>query len=206
MECTSCGHYTTKGKVIRNSRKYIPPEAYLGVKTIRLNCKCPSCRGEIIIETDPKNMDYRIVSGAKREYEVWRDEERAKDTTEERLDRLEREEAEGGGSQSKERTTIGNLERKMEDARAEMKVADALDEIRAANARRDVKPSVDGGAVAADVQEVEDAEIARAAFKGRKRSAPDHEVDAFGVNFSMARPMKKGKKDFGKALGIKRKA
>jgi hypothetical protein len=205
MRCTSCGQYTTKGKVFRNSPKYISPEQYLGVEIIRLHCKCPFCCSEIIIKTEPKNMDYRIVSGAKREYEVWRDEERAKDTEEQRLDRLEREEAEIAGDEGKESTTIEDLERKMQDARAEIRVADTLDEIRAANARREGKPAGDGVKVGVDVQEAEDAEIARAAFKGKKRSAADHEAEAFGVDFSMARPVKKVKRDFGKALGLKRK-
>jgi hypothetical protein len=148
-------------------------------------------------------MDYRIVSGAKREYEVWRGDERAKDTEEQRLDRLEREEA---GSSGEDRTIIEDLEKKMEGARAEMKVADALDDIRAANSRQEGKPIMDGFKVEVDVQEAEDAEIARAAFKGTKRSATDHEAEAFDVDFSTARPVKKVKKDFGKALGIKRKA
>jgi hypothetical protein len=65
MKHISCGHYTTKGKVFRNSPKYISSDTYLGMKIVRLHCKCPDCRSEIIIETDPKNMDYRIVSGRK---------------------------------------------------------------------------------------------------------------------------------------------
>jgi hypothetical protein len=42
------------------------PETYLSIKIIRLHCKCPGCAAGIIIETDPKNIDYRIVNGAKR--------------------------------------------------------------------------------------------------------------------------------------------
>ena len=91
MRCLSCGHYTTKGKVFRNSPKHISPETYLGVKIVTLHCKCPGCAAQIIIETDPKNMDYRIVKGAVRGFEAWRDNERAKDTEEQRLDRLEAE-------------------------------------------------------------------------------------------------------------------
>lgn len=90
MRCLSCGAYTTKGKKFYNAPKHISPDTYLGVKIITLHCKCPTCSAKIIIETDPKNMDYRIVSGAKRGFEAWRDEERARDTKEQRLDRFER--------------------------------------------------------------------------------------------------------------------
>jgi hypothetical protein len=66
MRCLSCGHDTTKGKVFRNILKPISSKAYLGVKMITLHCKCPGCATAIIIETDPKNGDYRIVKEAKR--------------------------------------------------------------------------------------------------------------------------------------------
>ncbi|KAI4921808.1 hypothetical protein J4E90_000235 [Alternaria incomplexa] len=133
MRCLSCGHYTTKGKIFRNSPKHISPESYLGVKIVTLHCKCPGCGAEIVIETDPKDMDYKIVSGAKRQYEAWRDDERAGDTEEQRLERLEAEGLEEGD----EKATLETLERKIEDAKVEVAVADALDEIRAANARRE---------------------------------------------------------------------
>ncbi|KAI4700678.1 hypothetical protein J4E81_003640 [Alternaria sp. BMP 2799] len=205
MRCLSCGHYTTKGKVFRNSPKHISLETYLGVKIVTLHCKCPGCAAQIIIETDPKNMDYRIVSGAERGYEAWRDNARAKDTEEQRLNRLEVEELEGGD----EKATMEMLERKTEDARVEGAVADALDEIRAANARRG---GVDKGCSAAilapsrEVEDAEDAEIARAVFRGTKRCSLDSESrgGSLNVEFSVSRPAKKAKKDFARALGIKR--
>jgi hypothetical protein len=206
MRCLSCGAYTTKGKKFYNSPKHISPDTYLGVKIVRLHCKCPSCAAEIIIETDPKNMDYRIVSGAKRGYEVWCDNERVNDTEEQRLERLERETQEADPEEAK--TTLEDLEHKYDVARKEMAVADALDEIQAANARReDGKGKWSLGTVASSSisDEAEDAELARAAFKGKKRCSPDVEADEdLGVDFSVVRPAKR-KKDFGKALGIKRK-
>ncbi|KAH8642854.1 hypothetical protein IG631_00317 [Alternaria alternata] len=66
MRCLSCGHDTTKGKVFRNILKTISSEAYQGVKTITLHCKCPGCATAIIIETDPKNKNYGIVKEAKK--------------------------------------------------------------------------------------------------------------------------------------------
>ncbi|RYO01819.1 hypothetical protein AA0120_g2 [Alternaria tenuissima] len=48
----------------------------------------------------------------------------------------------------------------------------------------------------------EDAEIARAAFKGVKRSLPGSkpQEESLGVEFSASRPAKKVKKDFAKAF------
>ncbi|KAI4930816.1 uncharacterized protein J4E92_004649 [Alternaria infectoria] len=206
MRCLSCGHYTTKGKVFRNSPKHISPETYLGVKIVTLHCKCPNCAAQIIIETDPKNMDYKIVSGAKRQYEAWRDDERAKDTEEQRLNRLEAEGLEGGD----EKANMETLERKIEDAKVEVAVADALDEIRAANARRegmDAKCAAATLASTKEVEDAEDAEIARAVFKGAKRCSPESELsrESLNVKFSVSRPTKKVKKDFVKTLGIRRK-
>ncbi|KAF1947693.1 hypothetical protein EJ02DRAFT_439899 [Clathrospora elynae] len=145
MKCTSCGHYMIKGMIVR------------------LHCKCKSCGGEIIFETDPKNMDYRLVRGAKREYGTWRDEERVGDTEEQWLDRLECEDAERNDVQEQNTTAMENLERKTQDAKAAMAVPDALDAIRAVNARRE---KVEGNTVvhtltaAKDVEDAADAEIA----------------------------------------------
>ena len=78
-------------------------------------------------------MDYTCERGAKRNFEVWRkadgDDDGAHklETDEERLDRLEAEEAERG--------VMEVLEGKVVDAKREMEIADALDEIRTRNAR-----------------------------------------------------------------------
>jgi len=151
-------------------------------------------------------MDYRIVSGAERGFEAWRDDERAEDTEEQRLDRLEAEGLEGGD----ETATMETLERKTEDAKVEIAVADALDEIRAANARREgvgKECSLATLAPAREVEDAEDAEIARAVFKGVKRCSPESELsrESLNVEFSASRPAKKAKKDFAKTLGIRRK-
>lgn len=68
-------------------------------------------------------MHNKIVSGAKRENEAWRDNKRAKDTEAQRLNRLEAEGLEGVD----EKATMETLERKTEDTRVEVAVADALD-------------------------------------------------------------------------------
>jgi hypothetical protein len=85
-----------------------------------------------------------------------------------------------------------------------------LDEIRAADARRekvDAKSTVIALTLLKDAEHAEYAEVARAAFKGAKRSLPGSESqeESSGVEFSASRPAKKVKKDFAKAFNIERK-
>jgi len=131
---------------------------------------------------------------------------RTKDTEEQRLNRLEAEGLEGGA----EKATLETLERKIEDARVESAVADALDEVRAANARREGVGKECAAATLApsrEVEEAEDAEIARAVFKGTKRCSSDSgsSGESLNVEFAVSRPVKRVKKDFAKTLGIRRK-
>lgn len=121
-------------------------------------------------------MDYTCERGAKRNFEVWRkadgeDDDHKLETDEERLDRLEAEEAERGAMEV--------LEGKVVDAKREMEIADALDEIRTRNARiqrAEGKGEVD--------KALEQAERARAelALEKRRVEAEDEEAArrAFG--------------------------
>ena len=80
-------------------------------------------------------MDYECEKGARRNFEVWRQQPDGgaptdyKESEEERLERLEREESERG--------VMAELEAKVTDAKREMEIADALDEIRTRNARNE---------------------------------------------------------------------
>lgn len=55
--------------------------------------------------------------------------------------------------------------------------------------------------------DAEDAEIARAVFRGTKRCSPESEMsrESLNVEFSVFRPVKKIKRNFAKTLGIRRK-
>ena len=137
----------------------------------------------IVFRTDPKNQDYVVERGAKRNTEPWRRglEGELDESDEARLDRIEREmaEADGDGPAAQERNAMAELEAKTADAKREMAVADALDEIRSRNARIE-KAHRDGVDVADLVlaaaagltpeeaerrrQDEEDAEAARRAF------------------------------------------
>lgn len=116
-----------------------------------------------------------MVKGAMRSMEPWRNRERANESLEEKLDRLEMEEAEAAGEE--ERNAMEDLEAKNADARLEMAAADALDEIRQRNARihRSEKEGTDFSDVIVrsedqerERQEREDDEAAKQAFANAK--------------------------------------
>lgn len=175
MKCISCGEYIYKGRKF-NSRKETTDEKYLNIPIYRFYIRCTRCSAEITFKTDPKGMDYTCERGAKRNFEVWRkadgeDDDHKLETDEERLDRLEAEEAERGAMEV--------LEGKVVDAKREMEIADALDEIRTRNARiqrAEGKGEVD--------KALEQAERARAelALEKRRVEAEDEEAArrAFG--------------------------
>lgn len=138
------------------------------------------------------------------------------------MDRLEREEA--------ERDAMAELETKTLDAKTEMQIADALDEIRTRNARiergefaAEARVEKDPRDAERERQEKEDEETARRAFEtasGERvrrldETAADDEPEASSSSAaadsvampppSFKRTVKK-KKDFGAALGIKKKS
>jgi hypothetical protein len=213
MKCTHCGEFIYKGRKF-NARKETTEEKYYNIAIFRFYIRCTRCSGEITFKTDPKNMDYECERGAKRNFEPWREAKLAEETEEERLDRLEKEEA--------ERDAMKELETKVLDAKTEMAIADALDEIRSRNARIE-KADRDGVETTIEPdpaenrrqrQEEEDAEAARQAFANR--SMPDlgeEVVDEDMVDLPIETPITttfskkpKEKKDFSAALGIKKKS
>ena len=177
-------------------------------------------------------MDYECEKGAKRNFEVWRQNPGEgnggeMETEQERLDRLEAEEAEMG--------VMENLETKVVDAKREMEIADALDEIRSRNARNEragnkvdaddlVNRAEEEAALERKRIEQEDEEAARRAFmsedgqKVRRLAVEGDEETAVSAMTgregekakeempppSFKRAPKK-KKDLGAALGIKKK-
>jgi hypothetical protein len=213
MKCTHCGEFIYKGRKF-NARKETSDEKYYNITIYRFYIRCTRCSGEITFKTDPKNMDYECERGAKRNFEPWREAKLNEETEEERLDRLEREEA--------ERDAMKELETKVHDAKQEMAISDALDEIRSRNAR--IEKAKNEG-TRADIQsepvddlqrkqEEEDAEAARKAFEARglpdigemaiEEDMVDVPIDVPAVQVFAKKP--KEKKDFSAALGIKKKA
>jgi len=179
MKCTTCGEFIYRGRKF-NARKEIPEERYLNIQIFRFYIRCTRCSAEIVFKTDPRNQDYQVERGAKRNVDPWkRGLESDKDETDEaRLDRIEREMAAEGDESlvMEERNAMAELEAKTADAKREMAVADALDEIRSRNARlaKAQRDGVDVEVVVAGPseeeekrrrrEEEEDAEAARRAF------------------------------------------
>ncbi|KAI9158758.1 cell cycle control cwf16 [Paramyrothecium foliicola] len=143
MKCLSCGEFIYKGRKFNSRKETNVEDKYLNIQIHRFYIRCTRCSAEIIFRTDPKNQDYAMVKGAMRNMEPWRNRAAAEETDEQRLDRLEREEAEAAGDE--EKNAMAELEAKNADARREMAAADALDEIRQRNARihRSEKEGVD---------------------------------------------------------------
>lgn len=212
MKCTHCGEFIYKGRKF-NARKETSDEKYYNITIYRFYIRCTRCSGEITFKTDPKNMDYECERGAKRNFEPWREAKLNEETEEERLDRLEREEA--------ERDAMKDLESKVHDAKQEMAVSDALDEIRSRNARIE-KAEKEGKRTDIQAepvndlrkkQEEEDAQAARRAFEGRGLPDIGEEVmeeDIFDasieVPIAVFAKKPKEKKDFCAVLGIKKAA
>jgi hypothetical protein len=204
MKCTHCGEFIYKGRKF-NARKETSDEKYYNITIYRFYIRCTRCSGEITFKTDPKNMDYECERGAKRNFEPWREAKLNEETEEERLDRLEREEA--------ERDAMKDLESKVHDAKQEMAISDALDEIRSRNARIE-KAEKEGKRTDIQAepvddmrkrQEDEDAEAAR-------RDLGEEAIEEDVVDVPVAAPITvfvkkpKEKKDFTAALGLKKKA
>ncbi|POR33334.1 Coiled-coil domain-containing protein 94 [Tolypocladium paradoxum] len=183
MRCMTCGEFIYKGRKFNSRKETNQEERYLGIQVFFFHIKCTRCSAEITFRTDPKNNDYAMVKGAVRNMEPWRNRETEDETMEERLDRLEKEEAEAAGEE--EKNAMADLEAKNADARREMAAADALDEIRQRNARinRSEKEGVDyadtivrTGDEERAQQEREDEEAAKRAFAAARMKA-DIEID-----------------------------
>ncbi|KAK2936271.1 hypothetical protein FoTM2_004215 [Fusarium oxysporum f. sp. vasinfectum] len=196
MRCTRCGAFSNRG-LKKNARKETPPdEKYLGIQIVKLSFRCSSCSSEIIIKTDPKNQDYVVVSGAVRNNEPWRNRAAEEESVEQRLDRLEREEAEAAGEEELDK--MEELEAKNQDAQREMAAADALDEIRHRNARinRSEKEAAKAAFAAARAQVESSAKVAEPEETPIEPQAPAP---------TFKRAVKK-KKDHAAALGLKKKS
>ncbi|GKT58710.1 cell cycle control protein cwf16 [Colletotrichum tofieldiae] len=170
MKCTTCGEYIYKGRKFNSRKETNQAEKYLNIQIHRFHIKCTRCSAEIIFRTDPKIADYAVVKGALRNMEPWRNKEGEKESVDERLDRLEREDAEAAGEE--EKNAMADLEAKNEDARREMAAADALDEIRQRNARiqRSEKDGVDFSEYVVRPEDEERARLEREDEEAAKRA------------------------------------
>lgn len=52
-------------------------EKYLGIQVLRFYMRCSACSAEITMKTDWQNADYTMERGATRNYEPWREKDKA---------------------------------------------------------------------------------------------------------------------------------
>jgi len=123
IRCTTCGEYLYKGKKFNSRKETVIAEEYLGIKVFRFYIRCTRCSSELSIKTDPKNRDYTCESGATRNFEPWKENEKL----EEQLKEERREEEEGDAMKALENLT--------KDSKTEVDILDALDELRSHNAK-----------------------------------------------------------------------
>lgn len=125
MRCNTCGEYMYRGKKFNSRKEDMPGEDYMGIRKFRFYIKCSVCSAEITFCTDPKNSDYECESGALRNFEMWR--ENDKIVEEDEKDRIEEDKIDA----------MKALENRTLDSKVEMDVLDALDEIQAINQRHE---------------------------------------------------------------------
>lgn len=124
MRCNTCGNYLYIGTKFNMRKETCLDEEYLTIKVYRFYFRCTGCYAEITFKTDPKNHDYIVEHGAKRNYEAWKDAQQA----ELALKEIRETEEEGNAMKL--------LENKTFDSKREMDILDALDDIKGENKRK----------------------------------------------------------------------
>lgn len=123
VRCNTCGTFMAKGTKFNTRMEDVRGETYLGIKIFRFYYRCTACSAEFCMKTDPKNTDYVVEGGATRNFEPWREKEKAK-----ALSAAEREEEERGNA-------MKVLENRTLDSKREMDIMAALDEMQSLKVR-----------------------------------------------------------------------
>ena len=71
--CLTCKEFSYRGKKFNSKKEIAQDINYLGLHIHRFFIKCPRCASEIVFRTDPETADYKMESGATRNYEIWND-------------------------------------------------------------------------------------------------------------------------------------
>jgi flagellar motility protein MotE (MotC chaperone) len=117
IQCLRCGEFMYKGKKF-NGKKEDAAQMYLNrIKIYRFYIKCTACSNELTFLTDPANSDYKMESGAKRNFEPWK--VRAAEETEEK----NKKEAE------EKNDLLKKLENKQEEMRLQLQQQRELEEL-----------------------------------------------------------------------------
>lgn len=167
IRCNTCGNYITKGTKFNARKEDVIGEDYLGITIFRFYFRCNRCSAEIAMKTDPKNSDYVVEAGAKRNFEPWREKDEAQAAADEQQEREE----EGNSMKALENRTL--------ESKREMDIMAALDEMRSLNARHAKISSADAiGALRAQseadrlaAEEAEEAMAKRVFEEAKARTA-----------------------------------
>lgn len=76
IQCTKCGEFMYRGKKFNSRKEDVHGEEYKGIRKYRFYIKCVTCNSEITFKTDPEHEDYQMESGATRNFEVYREQEK----------------------------------------------------------------------------------------------------------------------------------
>ncbi|KAL7069164.1 hypothetical protein ACR3K2_04210 [Cryptosporidium serpentis] len=123
VRCNGCGDYLYVGTKFNSKVEKVPNEDYLGIPIWRFHGRCTQCGNVIVFRTNPKNGDYELESGGKRNFDPKRDEELAAKSAREILEEellLNKDKA---------------LQRKVLDTAEEIQTQDLLEELRRINKR-----------------------------------------------------------------------
>ena len=93
VQCKTCGTFMYKGTKFNMKKEDVDGDTYLGIQIFRFYWRCSACAAEITMLTDPKNADYNMELGATRNYEPWREKDKAV-----ALSKAQREEEERGNA------------------------------------------------------------------------------------------------------------
>lgn len=147
LECSNCKDFVYVGTKFNSKVERIRGEDYLGIALWRFYGRCPHCRNQVVMRTDPKNTDYILESGGSRTYDSNRDVKLA----EEALEQAQVDEGEGDAARA--------LEIKSYSTTEELKTLEALDELRRINKRLMGRPDKLGDYVLGKIHEKEERDL-----------------------------------------------
>lgn len=123
LQCENCKDFVYVGTKFNSKVEKVRGQDYLGIAIWRFYGRCPHCRHQLVMRTDPKNTDYVLESGGIRTYDSNRDVKLA----EEALEQAKQQEVDND--------TVKALEVKSYSAAGELKTLEALEELKRLNKR-----------------------------------------------------------------------
>ncbi|KAJ4762058.1 Coiled-coil domain-containing protein [Rhynchospora pubera] len=123
IRCGTCGNFIYKGTKFNSRQEDVVGETYLGIQILRFYFNCTNCSAEITFKTDPQNSDYTVESGASRNFEPWRHQDKAAENEKRKRDAEEMGDA------------MKSLENKAMDSKKDMDILAALEEMRSMKSR-----------------------------------------------------------------------